>query len=272
MKVKPSQRWSRRVYRIMRGLVRLIAVFSILLVFTFVFLRLYGVPDPILREVVRRANEAGIAIDVERVTLGLHGWRAENVRYYSSNPDDLNPVVRAGEVLVARFFGVEGDPAQRWSLNVEAADVCLNPSVDWKIHVPEGSKCRTIESVKLSVAFAPDRIEFSNGAMTWLGADFRVEGVYLRPRQQIAAAKGEPLATGKTLSLGISEAQFAAWENRLKQLRIHGDAVVDISFSVDADHLAGSRVDFQVLAEDISYRNVDFSRFECGGDYAYPIY
>lgn len=256
----------------MRGVVRLISGCAVLLVASFIFLRLYGVPGPILREIIQRANDAGIAVDADRITLSLHGWRIENVRYYSGNPDDLNPLVHAREVLVARLLGVEGDLENRWSLNIEASDVYLSPSVDWGLHIPEENNCRRIDELELSIAIAPDRIVFSRGFMTWLGAEFRINGSVLKPEAVALDKNAVRPKAEKSFSLDISEQDFLDWEALIRRIQIGGKAVVDLDFLINTDRLTESRIDYRVSADDISYRNVEFSRFEVGGHYAHPSF
>lgn len=247
----------------------MISVCAIVLVASFVFLRLYGVPGPILREVVRRVNDAGIPIDVERVTLSLHGWRAENVGYYSGNPDDLRPLVHAREVLVARLLGVEGNPEKRWNIHVEAIDVGLCPSIDWGIHIPESSPCRTIDDIELTIGFAPDRLEFTDGKMKWLGVDFSVNGRFIKPLPSFRKAPASALRD-KARTWAVSEEQFRIWENKLKRIRLLGGAVVEVDFEVDANKLEASRLDYRMTTDEIMLRQVAFSRAELSGYYAYP--
>lgn len=83
------------VYRTTRIVVVGVSFFLILCAVTFIFLRIYGVPGPLLREAMRRVNAAGIPVAVDGITLTLHGWRADQVRYFSTNPDDLEPLLTA---------------------------------------------------------------------------------------------------------------------------------------------------------------------------------
>jgi len=92
------RRLTKGAYRVTQGFVRFLGVLVILGVVAFVFLRTHGVPGPLLREILRHVNAAGIPVEVDGITLTLRGWRADGVRYYSANPDDLNPIYTAGQV------------------------------------------------------------------------------------------------------------------------------------------------------------------------------
>ena len=219
-KIRPSQRLSRRAYRSVRFIVRLISVCAILLVFSFVFLRLYGVPGPVLREIVRRANAAGIPVDVDKVNLSLHGW----------------------------------------NLKVEAIGVRLCPSIDWGIQIPEGSACRKIDELELSIGFAPDRIQLSEGRMQWMGIDFRVNGSFIKSSGKVP--KGDKKEPSTPSSFSFTEEQFLSWVDHLKSVRLDRETVVELDFEIDANDLLRSRLEYRAFSEGVAFREVEFSDFE----------
>ena len=262
---KPTfiQRCSLCGYGLVRAFVRTIAVLFMLLVFAFVFLRLSGVPAPILQEVVRRVNAAGIPVDVGSLSLTLSGWRADNVSFYSKHPDDLLPILEANSVLFARQER-DDTPSKGWKFNVEAVEVLVNPSVEWGVQIPDGNTSRQVERVRASLVFLPDRIELSDGEIDWLGSRINVAGVILdldkKPTADQPTLLPEPL----------TEERFQGVENVLKMLDFEAGATVDISFSIDAGNYAASWVDFSARSEAFRFREIQFSGADLSGRYAYP--
>ena len=268
-----SKRIVRVTYTVVRMAVRLFSVVAILLVASFVVLRLYGVPDPILRGVIKRANMAGIPVHVESVMLTLRGWKAENVTYYSRNPDDLGPLFRAKEVLFSRESTRGKASSKAWKINVEAVGIQMNPSVEWGVSVPQKSSSRYIDSMNLTLGLLPDRVEFIDGSMSWIGIDFSVNGVLLKKNSNEQEVPSSEKITGKQKTVFpvlISEEKFQTLEVRLQQLKLVGDAQVNVDFLIDTDNYSKSSVDFSLHTEDLSIRGVQFDGLEVAGHYAYP--
>lgn len=269
-----SRRVVRTLYRVVRMTVRLLSLLIVLTVCAFVFLRLYGVPGPVLRELVKRANASGVPVNVESVMLTLRGWKASNVTYYSKHPDDLGPIFQAKEVLLSRKIDLSAENSKGWKVDIEASDVQLNPSVAWGVSLPENSTCRHVDSVRISIGMFPDRIVFNRGSMTWLGIDFKVDGILLKPKPGSAGPSSPGVkAPGKQstiLPVYVSAEQFQSLEDRIRRLKIYGDAEVDLGFLVDAEDYSKSTADFSVGARHVSIREVDFDELQIAGTYVYP--
>ncbi len=251
---------------ILRILFRVAGVVVIVALGLFIFLRTYGLPDPLLREAVRRANTAGVPIDVDRVTLTLRGWRASNFRYYSKHPDDLKPVVFAERLYLThlRPFAAE------WSLDAEAAVVEINPPVEWGIDVPSDSGLRVIKNLKVSVEIYSDRVSISQCSAQWMGAGFNVDGLIikpLKPSPRIADAARKDRAVPAKI---IDARRFEDWEQRLRAFLLDEGLDVHINFIIDTRKLADSKVTYRVTAGEIASGNTGLSSFEIVGGYAFP--
>lgn len=267
---KLSQRLPRRAYKVVQIIVRLVSLLIFILLFTFVFLRLYGVPEPLLREVVHRANVSGIPVDIERIKLTLKGWRASGVSYYSKHPDDLAPVFYAREVLFVRRGGGDGSSKER-NFDITAVGVAVSPSVEWGVDIPAESASRLIDKVHLSLDFMPDRIIVSDGTISWLGVRFNVGGVVLKSVEQIQKSSVPSVRKQDTVfPVYVSAHQFQTLEDRLKSIKLNGGAEMDIRFSVDTGNYAASWADLSLQATDVSVRDVRFSHVDIAGHYAYP--
>lgn len=264
-----SQRLGGRSYTLVRVLVRLLAVVLILGMCAFVFLRVHGVPGPLLREAVRRFNAAGVPIDVESVRLTFRGWRATDFRYYSRHPDDLKPIIHANEVLFKRVLLPGNTSSDRSAFNVTAKGIVVTPSVEWGIEFPPDSTLRMIDSAEVAVSFLPDRIRLSDGTLNWLGLEFHVAGVFLKKALIAEKTHAESGAQSPTLSL-VSLNTTRKVERWLKSLELNGAADVDIEFVLDAGNLAASTLACSALINDFVFRDVAFSRADLAIQYTYP--
>jgi len=262
-----SRRFAKGLYQATRIFVWLLSVSSALAGVLFIFLRVYGVPGPLLQEAMRRVNAAGIPVEVDGITLTLHGWRADHVRYYSANPDDLEPLFLAQQVFFSARNSKRKDTADSdaWSMDVKAVGVGVNLSVEWGVAIPGDSPSRQVEQIEVSLEFLPDRILLSSGKMDWLGSRFNVEGTILKKGGSAPARKQETLSP-----VYITEQHFQAFEDKLKLLSLPNGATVDIAFSIDTADYSASWVDFAVNAEEVEFRGGGFSKAEIAGSYSYP--
>ena len=264
-----NQRFGGHAYTVVRLLVRLLAVALVLGMGAFIFLRLHGVPGPLLREVIRRFNVSGVPIDIESVKLTLRGWRATDVRYYSRHPDDLKPIIHAGEVLFKRVVLPGSTSSDRLAFDVAAQGIVITPSVEWGIGFPPGSALGTLDSAQVAVSFLPDRIRLSDGTLNWMGVGFHVEGAFLRKAPAEAAPDAEAGVPSAAPSL-VSAKTVQKVERWLKSLELNGTADVDIEFLIDARRYAESTLVCSSVINDFVFRDVAFSRAETTFRYAYP--
>lgn len=251
------------VYRATRLTVVILIGLAVLGIGLFIFLRLYGVPPPVLREVLRRVNAAGIPVDMESLALTFNGWRADNVRYYSSNPDDLEPILSAEQL----FFSIRNSKQRRagsdaLGIDIRAAAIELNPAIDWGLAVPHDSPVRRVQRADVSLAFRPDRIEISDGEVQWFGITGRINGTFFRRPTPAPPSEGgrETLLPGR-----ITEEQFMRFQEPFSRLRFPEGAEVDIDFTLDAADYAAARIALTFNAENVGCCDGGFSRVECAG-------
>ena len=88
-----SRRLTKGTYRVVRVAVVLIGSLVLGIIFLCLFLRVYGMPEPLVRKVIHKANEAGLPVQTDGIFLTLKGWRLDHFEYYNSNPDELEPVL-----------------------------------------------------------------------------------------------------------------------------------------------------------------------------------
>lgn len=264
-----SHRLGGRAYKIVRFLVRLLAAVLVLGMCTFVFLRVYGVPKLLLREVVRHFNAAGVPIDIESVRLTFHGWRATDFRYYSRHPDDLKPIIHAREVLFKRVILPDHTSSNSHGFDVVAKGIVFTPSVEWGVELPQCSALGKIESAQVAVSFLPDRIRLSDGTLNWMDIGFHVKGAVLRKTPAAVTSDDETGVPSPAPSLASADT-IGKVERWLKSLELNGTADVDIEFLIDAGNLAASTLVCSSLINDFVFKEVSFSRADLAIKYAYP--
>ncbi|MDZ8117889.1 AsmA-like C-terminal region-containing protein [Pontiella agarivorans] len=261
-----SKRITGITYRVVTVVVRLLCVVAVLLLCGFVFLRVYGIPAPVLRHIVKRLNQADIPVNIDSVRLTLRGWQAMNVQYYSKNPHDIEPLFRVGEMFLFRRNVLKEDGSGNWKMDVEAHGIYLNPSVEWGIEIPSDSAFRRVEMASLTLAVFSDRIEFSDAEMAWLGVDFHVEGTFIKKNM-----RPEPRSKTEMNRLKmIREAEFQTVEDQLRSIELLGGADIDAEFFVDARNLGESSLKLSLHAKDLRIRKVDFDELWFEGTFAYP--
>jgi len=270
--MKFRKRLGQGTYNAFRRAVRVLGLLVVLLVCAFVFLRVYGVPDPLLRGVIRRINASGFSVDLKTLSLTLRGWKATDVKYYSQNPDDLAPLFEAEEVLLARRVEVEDGSEQGWIFDIEAEGVRVNPSLEWGIELPEQSLFRKIEDAQVTIGFFADRIELSDGQLTWCDINFGVRGAFLKKSKTAASPRVPLVAPEKTgaESAESDTADLLKMEQWLADLAIAGSAVVDLDFLVDMNQIKNSRMDLHAEVVDAAYRHVPLDRIELLASYRHP--
>jgi len=262
-----SRRLTRGTYHVVRGTVGILSVLILLLIFGFFFLRLYGVPGPLLQEIMRRANAAGIPVEVEGITLTLSGWRADEVRYYSDNPDDLDPIFQSRQVYFsARNSKLKDEGSEYWNLDVQAVGVQLNPTIEWGVSIPLDSPARQIEKIEISVSFLPDRLLFSDGKMDWLGVHFKINGTLLKGQQ--TAGVGDAKQPRRSAELRMSKDKFQALEDHLKTISLPTGASLDVEFSINAEDLTASWLNVEGHAESLVCKGVEFGKADAFISYA----
>lgn len=263
---------TRKRFHPLRIAVRLLGVLILLLVIAFSYLRIFGVPDQILRIVVQRANDAGIPIGIDKVRLTTRGWRGDNVRYYSLVPADKAPIFQTDTVFIHRNISPDQESYNRWKYDIEAQGVKISPSVEWGVEIPEDSQTRTIGSIKLTLSFLPDRIEMTDGSMEWWGSTFSVNGTVIKATPETIAAR-KPKAPKKQKTIlpeYVSAAAFKNFEDRINAIQVAGSDEIDINFHIDGNNYAASRLNLKWFADDFSARGVHFSRIEFKASYLYP--
>lgn len=243
---------------VVRMLVRLLSVIIVFLVCAFVFLRVYGVPKPLLSEIIQRINARGIPVDVEHVSLTLRGWKAERVSFYSKHPDDLLPLFKAKEILLAKklLSGV-GNGSE---YDIKAWNVYVNTSVAWGVEFPAEEGWHTIEQINLALGFHDNAVSVRNASASWMGTTIGINGKVIGSQEK----DGSPPSPGKKKAAKnyISSAQFNALKKALTSFEVNGAAKVDLTFTKHLDHPEQDQVNVDFLLSDWLLKEVRFSELK----------
>lgn len=253
----------------MRKLVWLICTGMMIALGIAVYLNLQGVPKPILRKVVHRITESGILVDIESIHLSLQGWRATNVRCYSGNPDDLEPVLMAREVFFRRNGMVDYNNQRISGYDITANGIVLSPSVDWCIGLPKDSALRQVEHISLAIAFGSRSVVVKDGQIKWHDLMFNVNGTMLK-KDVVDDDRGKPVLGKEFQAFIIDQELLQDFEEVLAALRLSEKAVVDIDFLFNAGRPASSRLTISAQTKAFEYRDVFFSLAEIAVSYEFP--
>jgi len=247
------------VHRFFNFLVRSIFVLVVFAAVLFIYLRTNGLPDFVLKKVMQRVNDAGVPVSVERIVLTMGGWRADRIRYYSENPDDLEPLFFVEKV----YFSVLKNPDKEgMNIDVDMQDLLLTPSVKWNVKIPENSNALRLKRIQVGLDFSPNEILLLDGETTWLDFRFHINGKILKGEKSHTPDMSS-FSSGDTIS--FSEEQFKALEKQLEIFDLPSGADVHIDFLVDTEEHEKSKVDFSLLSENVSIQKVPFSKVEIKG-------
>ncbi len=266
MVFKFYQRLGGRAYTLIRRIVWCVSVLVMLAFMLAVYLNVHGIPQAVLRSLVDHLNKSGIPLDVERVNLTFHGWRAEKLRYYSGNPDDLHPLLVAEEVFIKRGIGGIDRRAKSYSLQLKAHDITVSPSVEWCVGLPRPNIFQHVDSMALSVDNSPDGIVIRDGSIVKGNVLVKVDGT-IHAKKGLRKSKTAPFIAKRVEPLLIKPEWYAWLENELKAFDSSGGVVVDIDYSVDMQNLPASRCTLSVRSGDFTYHDVAFSHGEISASY-----
>ena len=249
--------WTHRFFRF---LVRAILTVVVCAALLFLYLRVLGLPDFVLKRVMQRVNDAGVPVSVERMVLTMGGWRAEGIRYYSEDPDDLKPLFYVETV----YFSVLKNPdGVGMNVDVDMLSIRLTPSAKWKVNIPENSDVLRLKRVKAILSFSPREILLADGETTWLDFHFHINGKILKGKKS-HLPEGLNVDHGKTFS--FSEEQFQALKKQLEIFDLSKGVDVNIDFVLDTEKYEKSHLNFALFSEDVFIKKIPFSTVEIKGN------
>jgi len=246
-------------YRVVRILVSLIAVVIFLGLGLFIYLRVQGVPAPIVHKITKRLNETGVPVSMESIMLTFGGWRANQVQIYDQQPDG-----HRSQVLLhadSLFFSVHKKVTKDgFKIHTKMKGVTLSPAQNWGIELPKICAAREIGQVKASFDFSPHCIKLTAGELTWLGIRLNLTGEVLK-----GPNSHSPFKKGSQPKFQITKEQVENIEEQLRILSLPHGVDAKVNFLVDTEDYTQSRVDFLVKASDLAIQQIAFTKAEILG-------
>jgi len=253
--------WTHRIFRF---LVRTILVLLLCAAIFFLYLRLFGLPDFILKKVMQRVNNAGVPVSIERIVLTMGGWRADGIRYYSDSPDDLEPLFYVKTV----YFSILKNPDNvGMNVDVDMLSVHCTPSVKWNIKIPKNSDVLHLQRVKAILSFSPKEILLVDGETTWLDFRFHINGKILKGKKTYFP-KG--LKQGEKKTFSFTEEQFNNLKKQLKIFNLPEGVDVTIDFLVDTEKYEDSSLNFSLSSKNFFIKKIPFSEINLEGKILNP--
>lgn len=261
-----------KICKVLRNLVRVMCAAFLLYLCVVVFLAAHGVPGPILRKIEQQAGAQGLSIEIESIHLTVHGWRAQNVRIYSSCPDDLEPVFIASTVYLKRTKSSGDDREKKGgiAIGINARDITLSPSVQWCVGLETESSLRHVDQIKAFVALSPDQINLRDGFFLWRGIQFNINGVVLTGPG--TAKPEEAPARPAYLPYVVSHSLQESFEHTLNALQLSESAVVDLDFLFDVGDPASSQAALSARIDSVDFRDVSFSHASIDLSYDHQLF
>lgn len=166
------------------GLSVLLVLFALLVV---------GLPPGLTRRIMAQAQEAGIPLQIQSIRLSTHrGWVLNNVRLYSTSPDDLQPLLRAKKLYVM-LWPVDWKRASRggWHIKIYVKNLGVSLGRPWESVLPDDHPFRTIKKLEASLIAAPGRFTVENARLSWGGINLLAHGTALFSGENEAQQTGD---------------------------------------------------------------------------------
>lgn len=253
-------------YRIVHVLARIVKSFIVLSLLLFLFLRIFGVPRPILQKGIQHLNKSGIPITVDRVALTLSGWQAEDLLIYSKDPDEINPLLSFEKISFSVRKRKVADASNRvWTVALKAPAVNVSSSFGQSVNIPATSPINKITELGGSFTFLPNSINVSSGKMTWLGIQFSMNGSIAS--KQGVSNKNEPAKINLERKHWLTEKHIYEVEKQLNMFSLPTKMKMNIVFNVDLKNTQENTVKFTAYTDEFLYKGVPFSKASIRGKY-----
>ncbi len=151
------------------GLSVLLALFALLVV---------GLPPSLTRRITAQVQQAGIPLQVQSIRLSpRRGWVLNNVRLYSTSPDDLQPLLTAKKIYVFLWPVDWKRPAEGgWHIKIFVRDLGVSLGRSWESVLPENHPFRSVSKLDTALIVSPGCITVENAALRWGGVSILTHG------------------------------------------------------------------------------------------------
>ncbi|HKL22015.1 MAG TPA: hypothetical protein VJ904_09430, partial [Tichowtungia sp.] len=147
------------------------------------YLMIIGVPKPLTEEITAELQEKKIPIQIDSISLSpRQGWLLHNVRIYSPDPDDLQPVLQADELC---FFIWPDDwtslSSTEWSVSLSGKQIKISLGAPWERALSEANPFRTIDRLDTHLRVDPSGLSVDSAEVDWGGIHLKADGQFEFP-------------------------------------------------------------------------------------------
>jgi len=175
--------------RLGKGILHLfrLAGFALILIVLLALFHLLtiGIPGPLTQNITGWLQKKGIPLQIDSISLSTHrGWVLHNVRIYSTEPDDLKPVLQT-EKLYIHIWPEDWTPLSRtqWDLTVYSKQIEVSLGLPWENALDKTNPFRTINRLQAHLQIDPSGFEMDTAEIDWGGYTLHANGQAAFPDQ-----------------------------------------------------------------------------------------
>jgi len=170
---------SPKPFRKLLHLLRLISFTLGLLILLFLFhLLTLGLPNPLTQKITAKAREKGLPLHLDSIHLSPHrGWVLQNVRLYSSSPDDLQPLFATEKLYLSIFPKNWLAPSTGgWNISLDGKNSKISLGRTWEETLRTDNPFQTLETLDASLHIQNKQLRIESFEALWGGLRIRTSG------------------------------------------------------------------------------------------------
>jgi hypothetical protein len=169
-----------RVANLLRHPLRLTGfTLSLLILLGLFYLLTHGIPAKLTKRILTEIQQADgsyeegdpLFIQADDILLSpFHGWYAKNARIYSSNPDDLHPLLYTEALYFSAYPLDWMHPlTSGLGLRLSSEELTLSLGCHWERALPKESPFRTIKDIDVELEVTPSGLQLNDATLRWGG-------------------------------------------------------------------------------------------------------
>lgn len=243
--------------RLKKGILHLLrpAGFALILCILLALLHLLtiGIPEPLTRKITEQLQKNGVPLQVDSITLSAHrGWVLHNARLFSTNPDDLNPLIQADRLYI-HIRPEDWTPLSRteWYLRIYCKKADISLGLLWENELDGSHPFRTVQQLRARLHVSPSRITIDRSEANWGGFVLRAAGQAEFPKQKKPA---DP-ARYRMIQSRVTQAA-----DLLAGLMFSAPPEISLHFNIPADTPENIQMDASLLAAGLRRQGTFYDR------------
>lgn len=137
-----------------------------------------GLPEHLTGRITEQLAAADIPLRFDSVRLSTHrGWVLNNARFYSKNPDDLQPLFSAKKLYVWAWPRDWKNLEQTdWHVKIFVRNLSVSLGRAWDSALPEKHPFRTIRKLKATLTAGSESLTLDRSSLYWGGINIETHG------------------------------------------------------------------------------------------------